>query len=1000
MKFQKVLYAALIVFGLLAGNPGFVQVTSLAQSYAYQEDFEDGQAQGWDLEPGWQVNLEGTNHVLAGQGHFWARSNQAFDSDYSLSFRLKLMEGTIHLVYRLNDTGRYFIGFLSGGTYLNKQIWPEEYYPDLAQYAGHHTLSVWHQVEIVGQRSRLTFSVDGVQELEYIDPQPLSAGSFAFETLDDSQAYIDDIQVTLASAASITPSPSAEAVPTRPASELSWTWTGGPLGGLGYDIRMRPADPDRMFVTDAWAGVFASTDGGLTWSPSSDGITTRTGTTGDAIPVFSLTIDPIQPDTLWVGTQFQRGIFKSTNGGQTWQKMDNGVIESEGITFRGFSVDPTNSDVVYAAAELSSWAWSPDHRQHIGREFDMTGGVVYKTTNGGQSWQAVWRGDNLARYIWINPQDTNVLYISTGFFDREAANSDPQSGVPGGEGILKSTDGGKTWSAVNNGLGNLYITSLFMHPRNPEILLAAAGNNQYRHAGGVYLTMDGGRTWKNTLQQDDAIFEAVEFSMSDPAIAYAGNEQAIYRSADGGLTWHKVTSGQNWGPPGVCAGFPIDFQVDPRNPDRIFANEYGGGNFLSSDGGKTWVDVSRGYSGAQVRDMAVLPAQPATVLAAARSGLFISSDGGNQWKGLNYPPVTSMEWNVVAVDPNDDRHILAATNWNGLAESHNSGHSWDITVPLTESQVGWRAIAFVPADPKIVYAGMGGFYSAGVFESSMPGGGMYVSRDGGSSWTKFNDSLSRDAHVTNIAIEPQNGTGVYAATANHGLLKGTIGEQGWIQLGGGLPSTRPVLSVAIRPDNSQTIFAGVEREAVYKSTDGGATWVKPASGLNPEASVSDIVFDPANPSTVYLADLLSGVYRSQDEGVTWSVINHGLNSRAVNALAISSDGLHLYAATEGNGVFRLDINGQPPEPAAIQPTLAPAIQPTSAPAIASLPGTATPVNLLAPMASSTYLYTDAPGVTPSPTPQAKPGLCSSVIALPLGLFGLVFWLSRRKRVPG
>ncbi|HSB67215.1 MAG TPA: hypothetical protein VLD65_11600, partial [Anaerolineales bacterium] len=584
MKFQQFLYSILILFSLSASIPATGQRTALAQNYSYQEDFEGGQAQGWNLDPGWQVILDGNNHVLAGQGHNWARSNQPLDGDYRLSFRLKLMQGTIHLVCHLNDIGRYFIGFDSNGTYLNKQIWPDEFHPDLSQYTGGHTLNVWHQVDIASQGSTTTFSVDGVQELEYTDPQPLRTGSFAFETLADSQAYVDDIQVSLASTPSVTASPPAGI--TQPAAKLTWVWTGGPLGGLGYDIRMRPDDPERMYVTDAWAGVFASTDGGLTWHPSSDGITTRTGPTGDAIPVFSLTIDPNHPDTIWVGTQFQRGIFKSIDGGQTWQKMDNGVIEAEGITFRGFSIDPTNSDIVYAAAELSSWAWSTDHTQHMGREFDLTAGVVYKTANGGQSWQAVWRGDNLARYIWINPQNTDVLYISTGFFDREAANSDPISGLPGGEGILKSTDGGKTWAAINGGLNNLYITSLFMHPSNPDILLAAAGNNQYRHGGGVYLTTNGGITWKNTLQYNNGVFEAVEFSISNPSIAYAGNEQAVFRSNDGGLTWQKVSSGQNWGPPGVCAGFPIDFQVDPRDPDRIFANEYGGGNFLSTDGGK------------------------------------------------------------------------------------------------------------------------------------------------------------------------------------------------------------------------------------------------------------------------------------------------------------------------------------------------------------------------------------------------------------------------------
>ena len=80
------------------------------QDQVYSENFEDGQAQGWELEPGWQIINDNGNKVLSGQGHVWARSNQSC-SDCTLSFRLKVTKGSIHLVYRMNDEGRYFIRF-------------------------------------------------------------------------------------------------------------------------------------------------------------------------------------------------------------------------------------------------------------------------------------------------------------------------------------------------------------------------------------------------------------------------------------------------------------------------------------------------------------------------------------------------------------------------------------------------------------------------------------------------------------------------------------------------------------------------------------------------------------------------------------------------------------------------------------------------------------------------------------------------------------------------
>jgi hypothetical protein len=110
--------------------------------------------------------------------------------------------------------------------------------------------------------------------------------------------------------------------------EFEWVRTGGPLGGLGYDIRVRPDNPDVMYVTDAWSGVHMSSDGGQTWMNVNDGIDARTGPSGDAIPVFSLTIDPNDNDIIWIGLQDLTGIYRSTDGGLTWEKRINGIVEN------------------------------------------------------------------------------------------------------------------------------------------------------------------------------------------------------------------------------------------------------------------------------------------------------------------------------------------------------------------------------------------------------------------------------------------------------------------------------------------------------------------------------------------------------------------------------------------------------------------------------------------------------------------------------------------------
>ncbi len=698
------------------------------------------------------------------------------------------------------------------------------------------------------------------------------------------------------------------AAETEVAAEPSrgWIRTGGPIGGLGYDIRMRPSDPSRMYVTDAYAGVFRSEDYGRTWAPSNAGIAARVGASGEAIPVFCLTVDPNRPDTIWIGTQSVRGVYRSDDGGKLWLEKVRGIVEPQGVTFRGFTVDPRDSDIVYGAAEISSHTWAGTERR--GREFDLVKGVVYKTIDGGERWTAVWRGDNLARYIWLDPRNPDVVYVSTGIFDREAANSDPVLGKPGGVGIIKSTDGGRTWNPVSSGMNNLYVGSLFMHPMDPDILLAGTGNNSYRQGAGVYLSTNGGASWKWTLMGD--VITAVEFSVSNPKIAYAGSLGSVSRSVDGGLTWQRMTSRGFWGPPEVVAGCPIDFQIDPINPNRLFANNYGGGNFLSTDAGRTWTVASQGYTGAQVRAVAVDPVCAGRAYAAARSGVFRTVTGGSAWIGAGGPPASLTECNAIAVDPVGGSHLLAGAGVM-LFNSYDGGASWSATADVRWG-LGWRAVAFAPSDPRVVYAGTGGYYTSGVFANELAGAGVFVSADGGLTWRRPASSIAT-ANVAALAVDPVKPERVFAASSNLGIFRSMDGGRTWRVLGDGLPENPPTaLSIAIDPLHTNILLAGFEDAGVYRSVDGGETWQGPSPGLHPEAIVTSIVFSRQDPSVVYAADLRSGVFRSADGGLTWAPFGQNLDFRAINALAMSSDGEHLYAASEGRGMYRLDLSGIPP----------------------------------------------------------------------------------------
>ncbi len=811
------------------------------------------------------------------------------------------------IVRRLGDGTAWFVYRRSGANMILVRIGaPIEVFAEIeGSPIAHHPSGfplppgeeIILEVSAIGDRH--VISVDETALIEFTLGEP-ATGTIGFITEPGGGVAVSRLEWSV-------PSESTPADEPVDPETLRWVRTGGPLGGLGYDVRMRPGDPDTMLVTDAYAGVFSSTDGGSTWEPSNEGITVRTGPSGDGIPVFCLTIDPHDPNVVWAGAQFKRGIFRSDDGGRTWAEMDDGVVEAEGITFRGFTVDPKDPNTVYAAAELSSWARGGEPRN--GREFDMTSGVVYRTTDRGRSWSAAWRGDNLARYVWVDPTDTGVVYVSTGIFDREAANSDPQAGFPGGVGVIKSIDGGASWSTANTGLANLYVGSLFMHPHDPSVLLAGTGSVQYYAGNGVYLTTDGAASWTHTLAGEN--IHSVEFALSDPDIAYAAGDANVYRSVDGGRTWIEMTDGEGWGPSGVRAGFPIDLQVDPRDPDRVFVNNYGGGNFVSRDGGRSWQVASTGYTGAQARGIAVDPEAPARVYAAARSGMFVSEDGGTSWTGLSTPPEFVLEWNAVAVDPADPRHLLAGNNWDAVfLESTDGAETWRRRGADLAGPFGARVFAFAPSDPRIVYAGTGGYVSAGSWANDQAGAGIWLSGDGGATWRKAPDERSVDANVADIAVHPHDPARAVAAASDRGLLRTDDGGETWPSIGTSLPS-KP-LSIAYHPEEPDVMLVGLEFGAVFRSDDGGETWRRSSAGLNPEAVVTDIVF--GSRGDVYLADLMSGVYRSSDAGETWTALDEGLRTRAVNALGMSGDGLHLYAATDGEGVFRLDLGGAPPVP--------------------------------------------------------------------------------------
>jgi hypothetical protein len=348
----------------------------------FQDDFEDGNASDWEYESGWQVTQEDTNYVFEGSGHNWAIPPVDLYNNVTFQAKIKLVSGGFHLNI-LFRSGRYYIPIHPNFVqFFNDEIQLNDIDITVAE-------GVWHDVKVMIENNHLEFFLNETMLFEYNDPnRPILFGKLAFECI--NHIYLDDILVT----GSVSYDQKA-----------TWVRTGGPLGGIGYDVRVDFNDPNIIYVTDQWAGCHKSYDGGKTWHPRNTGINSRFGPTADSVPIFCLTIDPNDPNIVWCGTFGMRGVYKSTDKAESWKLKANGIPDTERLTFRSFAVQPGNSDVVYCGVEWSLW----DDEIPAGQK-SASQGKIYKTEDGGENWREVLISDALVRTIIIDPTNTDIVY--------------------------------------------------------------------------------------------------------------------------------------------------------------------------------------------------------------------------------------------------------------------------------------------------------------------------------------------------------------------------------------------------------------------------------------------------------------------------------------------------------------------------------------------------------------------------------------------------------------
>ena len=411
------------------------------------------------------------------------------------------------------------------------------------------------------------------------------------------------------------------------------TWTEiGPSFGPGTfvnDITLDPADPETLYVATSDEGGFKTTDGGTTWSPLGESLlSTR---------LSVLAVDPSDPGTVLAGSS-AHGVFRSADGGLSFTASNRGFTDAPAIV--DLVIDGASSDILYAA----------------------TSAGLYRSEDVGKRWQLAGRDSPVSlRALAVEPAAAGVLY---------SAGGDPFF-VNGGR-ILKSTDGARTWSVLFAD-ADRPIGSLVVDPVDPRNVYAAATSRFF------FRSPDAGESWSVV-----PVFGSLEvFSLAidprTPSTLYAGLRGGVWQSLDGGVTWD---------PAGLEGERVESVAVDPLEPDRVWAGT-GRGVWFSSDRGATWERSGRFTT--TVADLAIDPRRPENIYAASRTlGVLRTSDAGTTWQTLTDGPA-SFWVTALAIGPERPERLYAGTR-EGI-------HDVELVPPIRvlelrdgrfEVEVAWR----------------------------------------------------------------------------------------------------------------------------------------------------------------------------------------------------------------------------------------------------------------------------------------------------------------------
>jgi photosystem II stability/assembly factor-like uncharacterized protein len=584
-------------------------------------------------------------------------------------------------------------------------------------------------------------------------------------------------------------------------------------------------------------------------------------------------------------------------------------------------VHPKNSDVVFACAPGRLWSDGADRG-------------VYRTADGGKTWELVLKGGNLSTGcsgLTMDPKNPDVLFAGMWDFRRKGwtfRSGGDGPNAPSGSGLYRSADGGKTWAELTD-KGNAGL------PPKPwgrvEVVTAPSDSN--------------------------VIYALVESAHS-----------ALYRSSDGGKTWEQRDKSQNmvWRP--FYFGRLV---VDPKNPDHLF--KPGGSLIASDDGGRSFSDTSGGGHG-DWHDAWIDPDNPKHVVAGDDGGLWISHDGGSRWWKVNNLPVS--QFYHVSVDARDPYEVYGGlqdnSSWVG-----QSAHPGGITNAQWENLYGGDGFWTVPdpTDENAVYAeSQGGYvgrvdrktgaardiqpkalykeklrfnWNSPIFASPTQKGTIYIgsqflfrSKDRGDTWERISpdlttndpqkqkqeesggvtvDNSSAEMHTTiySISESPLDGGEIWVGTDDGNLQLTRDSGKTWTNVVAnvqGLPKASWVSWVEASRFDKGTAYAAFDRHTfgdmapwVFRTTDFGRTWTRLVSPEQGVRGYAHVVKEDALRKDLLFLGTEFGLWISPDSGKTWGEFKGGdFPSVAVRDLQVHPRDHDLVLATHGRGIWIVD----------------------------------------------------------------------------------------------